>query len=34
MIAALADAGAALGRQDYIDAASACARFLWESMRD
>jgi uncharacterized protein YyaL (SSP411 family) len=34
MIAALADAGAALGRQDYIDAASACARFILESMRD
>jgi len=34
MIAALADAGAALGRQDYLDAASACARFIWESMRD
>ena len=34
MIAALADAGAALGRQDYLDAASACARFVWESMRD
>ena len=34
MIAALADAGAALGRQDYIDAASACARFVRESMRD
>ncbi len=34
MIAALADAGAALGRQDYIDAASGCARFVWESMRD
>src|SRR6476659_3555433 len=34
MIAALADAGAALGREDYIDAASACARFLLESMRD
>jgi uncharacterized protein YyaL (SSP411 family) len=34
MIAALADAGAALGRQEYIDAASACARFVWESMRD
>ena len=34
MIAALADAGAALGRQEYIDAASACARFIWESMRD
>jgi len=34
MIAALADAGAALGRQDYLDAASACARFVWECMRD
>ena len=34
MIAALADAGAALGRQDYLDAASGCARFIWESMRD
>jgi uncharacterized protein YyaL (SSP411 family) len=34
MIAALADAGAAMGREDYIDAASACARFVWESMRD
>ncbi len=34
MIAVLADAGAALGRQDYLDAASACARFIWESMRD
>ena len=34
MISALADAGAALGRQDYLDAASACARFIWESMRD
>jgi uncharacterized protein len=34
MIAALADAGAALGRQDYLDAACACARFVWESMRD
>ncbi len=34
MIAALADAGAALGRQEHIDAASACARFVWESMRD
>jgi uncharacterized protein len=34
MIAALADSGAALGRQDHIDAASACARFVWESMRD
>jgi uncharacterized protein YyaL (SSP411 family) len=34
MIAALADAGAALGRQEYIDAAAACARFVLESMRD
>jgi uncharacterized protein len=34
MIAALADAGAATGRDDYLDAASACARFVWESMRD
>jgi uncharacterized protein YyaL (SSP411 family) len=34
MIAALADAGAAMGRDDYLDAASACARFVSESMRD
>jgi uncharacterized protein len=34
MVAALSDAGAALGREDYLDAASACARFIWESMRD
>jgi uncharacterized protein len=34
MIAALADAGAALGRQEYLDAAAACARFIWECMRD
>jgi uncharacterized protein YyaL (SSP411 family) len=34
MIAALADAGAALGRQEYLDAACACARFVCESMRD
>jgi uncharacterized protein len=34
MIAALADAGAALGRQDYLDAACSCARFVMESMRD
>jgi hypothetical protein len=34
MIAALADAGAALGRDDYLDASAACARFVWESMRD
>jgi uncharacterized protein len=34
MIAALADAGAAAGREDYLDAAAACARFILESMRD
>ncbi len=34
MIAALADAGAAMGRNDYLDAACGCARFIWESMRD
>ena len=34
MIATLADAGAALRRQDYLDAAAGCARFIWESMRD
>jgi uncharacterized protein YyaL (SSP411 family) len=34
MIAALADAGAAINREDYLDAASACARFVMESMRD
>jgi hypothetical protein len=34
MIAALADAGAATGRDDYLDAGCACARFVWESMRD
>jgi uncharacterized protein YyaL (SSP411 family) len=34
MIAALADAGAALRRQEYLDAACSCARFVWESMRD
>jgi uncharacterized protein len=34
VIAALADAGAAMGRQEYLDAACACARFVWESMRD
>src|SRR5207342_322201 len=34
MIAALADAGAALGRQEYLDAAAGCARFILESMRD
>src|SRR5215207_5477610 len=34
MIAALSDAGAAIGRQDYLDAACACARFVLDSMRD
>jgi uncharacterized protein YyaL (SSP411 family) len=34
MIAALADAGAALGRDDYLDAAKGCARFILESMRE
>jgi uncharacterized protein YyaL (SSP411 family) len=34
MIAALADAGAALSRPDYVDAACACARFIWQEMRD
>jgi uncharacterized protein len=34
MIAALADTGAAMGRREYLDAACACGRFIWESMRD
>ncbi len=34
MIAALAEAGAVLGREDYLDAARACADFVWEQMRD
>jgi len=33
-ITALADAGAVLGREDYLDAACACARFILESLRD
>jgi uncharacterized protein YyaL (SSP411 family) len=33
-IAALADAGAVLGRGDYLEAARACADFLLETMRD
>ena len=33
-IAALADAGAAFGREDYLDAARTCAAFLVEQMRD
>ncbi len=34
MIAALADAGATLDRDDYLDAARAAATFVWESLRD
>ena len=34
MIAALAEAGAVLERQDYLDAARACADFIWEELRD
>ena len=33
MVAALADAGAVLGRGDYLDAASRCAAFVLEQMR-
>jgi uncharacterized protein YyaL (SSP411 family) len=33
-IAALADAGAILGREDYLDAARACAEFVLGSLRD
>jgi uncharacterized protein YyaL (SSP411 family) len=33
-IAALADAGAVLGRADYLEAAAACADFVWSEMRD
>jgi uncharacterized protein len=34
VIAALAEAGAVLGREDYLAAAEACAEFVWEQMRD
>jgi uncharacterized protein YyaL (SSP411 family) len=34
MIAALAEAGAVLGRDDYLGAAAACAEFVWTRMRD
>jgi uncharacterized protein YyaL (SSP411 family) len=34
MVAALADAGAVLGREDYLAAARRCATFLLEQMRD
>jgi len=33
-IAALAEAGAVLGRDDYLDAAAACAEFVLGTMRD
>jgi uncharacterized protein YyaL (SSP411 family) len=33
-IAALADAGAALGRENYLDAARACAEFVLDQLRD
>jgi uncharacterized protein YyaL (SSP411 family) len=34
MIAALAEAGAVLGREDYLEAARACAEFVWRELRD
>jgi uncharacterized protein len=34
MMAALGEAGAVLGRSDYLDAARECARFLLEQMHD
>ena len=34
MISALADAGAALGRADYLAAAVACANFIEGELRD
>jgi uncharacterized protein YyaL (SSP411 family) len=34
MLTALADASAALGREDYLDAARTCAAFLLEQLRD
>jgi len=33
-ISALAEAGAVLEREDYLDAARACADFIWEEMQD
>jgi uncharacterized protein YyaL (SSP411 family) len=33
-IAALADAGAVLGREDYLDAARTCAEFVLDSLRE
>jgi uncharacterized protein len=34
MLAALAEAGAVLGREDYLDAARACAEFVLRDLRD
>jgi uncharacterized protein YyaL (SSP411 family) len=34
MIATLAEAGAVLGREDYLEAARACADFVWSELRD
>jgi uncharacterized protein len=34
MIAALAEAGAVLGREDYLAAARDCAEFVWSALRD
>jgi uncharacterized protein YyaL (SSP411 family) len=33
MISALAEAGAVLGRRDYLEAARRCADFIWQQMR-
>lgn len=33
-ISALAEAGAVLGRNDYLEAATSCAEFVWSEMRD
>ena len=33
-ISALAEAGAVLGREDYLEAANRCAEFVWREMRD
>jgi uncharacterized protein len=34
MIGVLAEAGAALGRAEYLDAARTCAEFVWSELRD
>ncbi len=34
MVGALAEAGAALERPDYLEAATECAEFLWSELRD